>query len=197
VLRSMHEGCFLSIVPINAGMASSNRVVVSSANAAVPRKEKMKDTATKNQRRSAWPVAGKVAAAAWLLIVLVSVLRGYVKAPSFEEATKEDCSQLLISVYQPFENLFYKYDGNRYPQMLYWKDGRSGKEIIPYRRGMKSLDCDSLDRRVALFAQASKSGLIEPVIAVNWVRTILMMLVPSALFLVFAYLMGSRTRKPG
>jgi hypothetical protein len=156
----------------------------------------MKTPAANRQDQGPWPLIAKLASATWLAIVVVFVVRGLSAAPSFEQAAKESCTQLLLPVYAPFEQFMYKIDRNRYPQILHWKDRLSGEEILPYRRGMKSLDCDSLDHKVAVFAQASKRGWIEPVIGINWVRAVLIVLVPSLLIFVFCYLMGTRPKKP-
>lgn len=156
----------------------------------------MNSTVTNERDPGPWPLIAKITAGAWMIVVLVFVARAAIKAPSFEDATKEPCTQLLVPVFEPFEQLVFNIDRNRFPQLLYWKDRLSGDEILPYRRGLKVLSCDSLDHYVAMFADAGSKGRIEPAVAVNWVRLILIIFVPSLLIFVFCYLMGGRLRKP-
>jgi hypothetical protein len=156
----------------------------------------MKPTLKNKNEPGPWPLLAKLAAATWMLVVLGFVAHGYYQAPSFEDAAKESCNQLLVPVSEPVEQFLYNVDKNRFPQLLHWKDAISGKELLPYRRGAKLLDCDSLDAHVGFFVQASKKGQIEPVIGVNWVRLFLVIAIPAALIFIWGQMMADRPRKP-
>lgn len=140
-----------------------------------------------NQR----PLWEKVAAglfSAWAILIFALAGLAMVRAPSFEVAASEPCTQFLLPMAAPVEQALMQLDSRLFLPVVQWKDARTRERITTFRRNEQALSCTTMEQRARQFVAAANAGLVTPRVSVDRKALAMLVLLPGCLFALASYL---------
>jgi hypothetical protein len=139
---------------------------------------------SKNPR---WVSIWLVISAIWAAVAIASTARLMLTHPSFQVAASEECPQLMLRPWPELERRLQRLDSHLFFKVVVWRDAKTRREIVLYRKGEQALSCDTLELRAKLLLAGADAGIIRPQIYLRFNILAMLIIFPSLVFAPLIY----------